>query len=240
MVNRTVVLTLVIATGVLSPSPAAGQAPEVSLAAGRVTVTAHETPLAAILDAWERRGGPRFVGAGRLPDRPVSVQFVDVPEREALRVLLRSAAGYVALPGTATRAGASAYDRVLIMTETASAAARRLPAAGSESAASTGGRQRLADPAAGASSPADLDALDVSEDFDDEDFDDLDELELVETLRRRYQAVAPAAEGDAAPSFRRQPDGSPLGTTPRPGMIIATEEPRSGPNPVRRRDRERR
>ncbi|MXY17542.1 MAG: hypothetical protein F4Y57_11245 [Acidobacteria bacterium] len=240
MVNRTVVLTLVIATGVLAAVPAAGQAPDVSFAAGRVTIAAHETPLAAILGAWDRHGGSQFVGAGRLPDQPVSVQLVDVPEREALRVLLRSAAGYVALPKAASQPGVSAYDRVVIMAAPAAAAARRPPAAGPESAAGAGGRLRPADPSGGASAAMDLDELDESEDPGEEDFDDLDELELVESLRRRYQAATAVEREDAVgPSFRTQPDGSPLGTAPRPGMVIAAEEPRAGPNPVRRRNRAR-
>lgn len=240
MVTRTVVLTLVIATGVLAASPAAGQAPDVSFTAGRVTITAHEAPVAAILGAWEQHGGSIIVGAGGLPDQPVSVQLVDVPERDALRVLLRAAAGYVALPRAASQPGASAYDRVLIMAAPAAAAARRLPAAGPESAAGAGGRLPPAGPAGGALAAADRGELDESEAPGEEDFDDLDELELVESLRRRYQAATAAEREDAAgPSFRTQPDGSPLGTAPRPGMVIAAEEPRSGPNPVRRRNRAR-
>ncbi len=238
MPNLTAVLTVLIAAAVLAASPAAGQAPDVSFAAGRVTITAHETPLAAILGAWERHGGSQFVGAGRLPDRPVSVQLVDVPEREALRVLLRSADGYVAIPKGETQPGVSAYDRVLIMAKTASAAARRLPAADPGSGGGVDGQPRLTDAPAGASTAVDLGEVDTSDDLDEEDFDDLDELELVESLRRRYQA-ATADEDTAAPSFRRQPDGSPLGTAPRPGMVIAAEEPRNGPNPVRRRNRAR-
>ena len=240
MVNRAVVLTLAIAAGALAASPAAGQAPDVSFAARRVTVIAHETTLAAILDAWERHGGSQFVGAGSLPDHPVSVQLVDVPEREALRVLLRSADGYVAIPGADSRPGGSAYDRVVIMATTASPAARRPLAAGPESAAGAGGRLPPTDPAGGASAAAGLGELDESEDPREEDFDDLDELELVESLRRRYQAATTVEREDAVgPSFRRQPDGSPLGTTPRPGMVIAAEEPRNGPNPERRRNRAR-
>ena len=238
MANFTSVLTALIIAAVLAAVPAAGQTADVSFAAGRVTVAAHETPLAAILGAWERHGGSRFVGAGRLSDRPVSVQLVDVPEREALRVLLRSAAGYVAIPNAVPQPGASAYDRVLIMTETASAAARRPQAAGPGSGGGADGQPRLTDAPAGASAAVNLGEVDTSDDLDEEDFDDLDELELVESLRRRYQA-ATADEETAAPSFRTQPDGSPLGTAPRPGMVIAAEEPRNGPNPVRRRNRSR-
>ena len=232
-------LTLLIAAAVLAASPAAGQTADVSFAAGRVTITAHETPLAVILGAWERHGGSQFVGAGRLPVQPVSVQLVDVPEREALRVLLRSAAGYVALPKAATPAGASAYDRVLIMAERAPAAARRLRAGVPGSVADADGRPGLMDAPAGASAAADPGGPDEFADLDDEDFDDLDELELVESLRRRYQAATAEGEEAAAPSFRRQPDGSPLGTAPRPGMVIEAEEPRNGPNPVRPRNRAR-
>ena len=151
-------------------------------------------------------------------------------------MLLRSAAGYVAIPKAASQPGVSAYDRVVIM----AAAARRPAAAGPESAAGAGGRLRPADPSGGASAAMDLGELDESEDPGEEDFDDLDELELVESLRRRYQAATAVEREDAVgPSFRTQPDGSPLGTAPRPGMVIATEEPRAGPNPVRRRNRAR-
>lgn len=236
MTSRTAVRTLSIAVAVLAASPAAGQTADVSFAAGRVTITAHDTPLAAILGAWERHGGSQFVGAGRLPEQPVSVQLVDVPEREALRVLLRSAAGYVALPKAAARAGASAYDRVLIMAERAPAAARRLRAGAPESAADADGRAGLMDAPAGAAAATDRGGPDGSADLDAEDFDDLDELELVESLRRRYQAATAEDEEASAPSFRRQPDGSPLATAPRPGMVIAAEEPRNGPNPVRPRN----
>ena len=228
--------TLLAGGAVLAASPAAGQAPEVSFAAGRVTITAHETPPAAILGAWERHGGPRFVDAGRLPDQPVSVHLVDVPEGEALRVLLRAAAGYVVIPRAVTQPGASAYDRVFIMEGSASPqAGRDLPASAPTSVAAHGadGQPRPAEPPP---APAETRAgTPAGTEFDE--WDGPDELELVETLRRRYQAVDPAAADPAAPSFRSQPDGSPLGTAPRPGMVIQAEEPRNVPNPVRRRDR---
>ena len=235
MANLTAVLSVLIVATALATPPAAGQTADVSFAAGRVTIAAHDAPLSAILGAWERHGGSRFVGAGGLPDQPVSVQLVDVPEREALRVLLRSVAGYVAIPKADSRPGASAYDRVVIM----AAAARRLPAAVPESAAGAGARPQLTDPPGGAFAATDLGELDESEDLVDEDFEELDELELVESLRHRYQAATADGADTAAPSFRRQPDGSPLGTAPRPGMVIQAEEPRNGPNPVRRRNRAR-
>lgn len=240
MGNLRVVLTVLIAAAGLAASPAAGQTADVSFAAGRVTIAARDAPLAAILGAWERYGGSQFVGADRLLDQPVSVQLVDVPEREALRVLLRSAAGYVAIPRATSQPGVSAYDRVVIMAAPAAAAGRRLATAGSESAAGAGARPQPTDPAGGALAAAALGELDESEDPGEGDFDDLDELELVESLRRRYQAATAVEREDAVgPSFRTQPDGSPLGTAPRPGMVIATEEPRAGPNPVRRRNRAR-
>ena len=214
MSNLSAVLALVIAA-VLAASPAAGQQADVSFAAGRVTITAREAPLAAIFGAWQRHGGSRFVGASRLPGEPVTVQLVDVPEREALRVLLRAAAGYVAIPKAETQSGASAYDRVLIMAGPASAGAQRVTGAGPESAAGADQRPGLGGPPEGALAAADAAAPGESADFLDDEFDDLDELELVESLRRRYQAATTTEGGDDAPAFRRQPDGSPLGTAPR-------------------------
>lgn len=227
--------TLYVAAALLAAAPAAGQAPEVSFAAGRVTITAQAAPLAAVLDAWERRGDARFVDAARLPEQSVTVQLVDVSELDALRVLLRSAGGYVAIPKAVPAPGTSAYDRVLIMAGRGSGAARSLPADRADSAAagSAGGRPQRAEPAqAETSAAAELHELD-----DMDEVDDTDELDLVETLRRRYQSAVPEAAGDAS-SFRRQPDGAPPGTAPRPGVIVAAEEePPDRPNPVRRRER---
>lgn len=56
---------------------------------GRVTIAAKDAPLSRVLAEWQRLGGTRFVNAERLPGTPVTLTLKDVPERQALAVLLR-------------------------------------------------------------------------------------------------------------------------------------------------------
>ncbi len=208
---------------------------ELSFHANRITVVAADVPLDTILGEWARLGDTRFVAANGLPTWPVSVHLVDVPEREALRVLLRATGGYIAESRSARQPGLSAFERVLIM---------------------TGGGRRAARP------HADLDRVRVlrpqppraralpgapaagAEADDDEDTqeDDLDDLELLESLRRRYESAAQPAD-DPRPTFFPLPapgaataPGPP--TAPRPGVILQPDAP--VPQPRAPSDRPRR
>ena len=96
---------------------------------GRVTLSAIEAPLADVLAEWSRVGGTRFVGAETLSRETVTLRLVEADEADALRLLLRSAGGYVAAPRRAGMAGAARYDRVTIL------AARRTPAPAPNNAA---------------------------------------------------------------------------------------------------------
>ena len=234
MMKRAAAQGLLMAAAVLAAaSPAAGQAPEVSFDAGRVTITARDATLAAILDAWEQQGGSRFVDAGRLANRPFSIQLIAVPEREALRVLLRSAGGYVAVPRSNRHPGASAFDRIFIMA--GSGRPHAAPVPGPAGAAASGLQPPGRLPAAGGAPVAEIRAADL--DGSDE-LDEMDELDLVESLRRRVQSAAPADREAEPAGFRSRPDGGALRSAPRPGMVIEADEPRNRPNPVRRRTRE--
>lgn len=62
---------------------------------GRVTLNAQNAPIRTILLEWARLGGTRIVNGERIGGAPVTIELTDVPERSALDVLLRSAAGYV-------------------------------------------------------------------------------------------------------------------------------------------------
>jgi hypothetical protein len=85
-----------------------------SIANGRVTIVAQDVSLRQILDEWGRVGQTKVVGAERLTGPSVTLELNDVPEGRALETLLRSASGYIAKPRSGT-AGASSYDRILIM-----------------------------------------------------------------------------------------------------------------------------
>ena len=112
---------LTLGTALDGPLLGAGEI-RMAIDGGRVTLSATETPLADVLAEWSRVGGTRFVGAETLGREPVTLRLVEADEADAIRLLLRSAAGYVAAPRRAGVAGAARYDRVTIL------AARRTPA----------------------------------------------------------------------------------------------------------------
>ena len=81
-----------------SAMPVWAQAVQLQFHDGRVSMSAQNVPLRTILNEWARVGGTRIVNADRVPAGPVSIEFKDVPERQALDTLLRAASGYMAGP----------------------------------------------------------------------------------------------------------------------------------------------
>ncbi|MCC7178631.1 MAG: hypothetical protein IT177_09600 [Acidobacteria bacterium] len=91
---------------------------------GRVTVDAAGVPVRTILSEWARLGGTRVVGGEKVAGAPVTIRLENVPEAQALEIILRNVAGYMAAPRRADSTGASAYDRILVLpTSSAPAAA---------------------------------------------------------------------------------------------------------------------
>jgi len=82
---------------------------------GRVTLIARDVSILQILTEWAKIGGTRIVNGERISPTPVTLQIDGLPEREALDVILRSAAGYVAAPRRLGDPGASIYDRILVL-----------------------------------------------------------------------------------------------------------------------------
>lgn len=107
--------------------PVSAQSVSLSLRDGRVTLITHNATPAAILAEWARLGQVKVVDAERVPGTPLTLRLENVPEREALDIVLRGAAGYIAAPRTQVVASnVSRFDRVLVMATSpgASAAAR--------------------------------------------------------------------------------------------------------------------
>jgi hypothetical protein len=91
---------------------------------GRVTVDAAGVPVRTILSEWARLGGTNVVGGDRVTGAPLTIRLENVPEAQALEIILRNVAGYMAAPRRAASSGASAYDRILVLpTSSAPAAA---------------------------------------------------------------------------------------------------------------------
>jgi hypothetical protein len=106
------------ATGVLvlaCAAPAAAQSVKLEFHDGRVTLIAQNVPVRTILDEWTRLGGTKIVNGDRVPGGPVTLELNDVPERQAIDVLLRSASGYLIGPQPVATTGRSTFESVLIL-----------------------------------------------------------------------------------------------------------------------------
>jgi len=82
---------------------------------GRVTLNAAGATVHEILVEWARIGQTKIVNAERIAGGPMTLQLTNVPEEQALDVILRSVSGYVAAPRAIVNASASRFDRILIM-----------------------------------------------------------------------------------------------------------------------------
>ena len=109
---RSVVGILLIAGSV---SLAAAGDLKLTLDNGRATLIAKDVPLRQILDEWARIGKTTIVNGDKLMGPPLTLQLVDRPEREVLDVLLRSASGYIVAQRNISLAGASQFDKVMIL-----------------------------------------------------------------------------------------------------------------------------
>jgi hypothetical protein len=111
---------------------------QLSIRDGRVTLVAVDATVQQILSERARVGQTKIVNVERIPGGPLTLQFTDVPEQEALDILLRSVTGYMAAPRPVPVSTLSRYDRILVLATAAiprvptvapapSAAAQRLP-----------------------------------------------------------------------------------------------------------------
>jgi len=82
---------------------------------GRVTLSAKDATVRQILTEWARIGQTKVVNVERIPGGPVTLQLTNVPEEEALGILLRSVSGYMAAPRPTAVGNLSRYDRILVM-----------------------------------------------------------------------------------------------------------------------------
>ena len=103
--------------------PASAQQVKLQISDGRVTLDAVNATARQILAEWARIGGTNIVGADKVTGGGLTLKFVGMPERQALDIILRNVAGFIAAPRQAqAAAGASTYDRILIMATSANAA----------------------------------------------------------------------------------------------------------------------
>jgi hypothetical protein len=104
---------------------ASAQSLSIAFNDGKVRLKAENVPVSRILAEWTRIGGTRIVHGERVPGA-LTLEIMDVPERQALDIVLRGAAGYMVLARDMTPAGASSFDKILVLPTTT-----RAPAAAS-------------------------------------------------------------------------------------------------------------
>jgi hypothetical protein len=98
---------------------ASAQTVTLTLKDGRATLTTQNASVRQILAEWERLGQVRIVGADRLAaSQPLTISLSDVPERQALDIILRGVPGYMVIDRAASAAGASRYDRLVLLART--------------------------------------------------------------------------------------------------------------------------
>jgi hypothetical protein len=114
---------LAAAALVAAALPVSAQSVSLTLREGRVTLVTQNATPAAILAEWSRLGQVKVVDAERVPGTPLTLRLENVPEREALDIVLRSAAGYIAAPRSQPVTGSlSRFDKVLVMATSPGAA----------------------------------------------------------------------------------------------------------------------
>lgn len=87
-----------------------------SLQDGRVSIVAHDATVRQILTEWARVGQIKIVNLERIPGGPQTIELTNVPESEALELLLRSVSGFIAAPRAVPAGGsASQFDRIMVM-----------------------------------------------------------------------------------------------------------------------------
>lgn len=108
-------MTVLLAASSAWPLAASAGELKLTIGNGRATLIAQEVPLRQILTEWERVGHTTIVNGDKMTGPAVTVQLVDLPEREVLEVILRSASGYVVANRAVEIPGASMFDRVMVL-----------------------------------------------------------------------------------------------------------------------------
>jgi hypothetical protein len=112
--RKLIVLAVAAATLAIGVAPAAADV-RVTMRDGRVTVVAKDATLRQILAEWARVGQARIVNGEQVAGGPMTIELTDVPERQALDILMRSVGGYLAAPRTVAVPNASFFDRIVVL-----------------------------------------------------------------------------------------------------------------------------
>ena len=103
----------VLAAVLVFPATASAQL-TLTMEGGLVTLVAKDVPLSMVMAEWAKVGRTNILNGDKILT-PVTLQLERVPERKALDILLRGAAGYMLAERATPLAGASTFDRIMIL-----------------------------------------------------------------------------------------------------------------------------
>lgn len=104
--------------GVLTWLPAASTASadvQLRIQNGRVSLVAKDATPRQILTEWARIGQTNVVNVERVPGGPLTIELANVPEQQALDVVLRAVSGYLLAPRAVPASNLSRFDAVIVM-----------------------------------------------------------------------------------------------------------------------------
>jgi len=82
---------------------------------GHVSLVAKDATLRQILTEWEKVGHTKIVNVERIAGGPMTLELQNMPEDQALDLLLRPISGYLAAPRAQAIANTSRFDRIVVM-----------------------------------------------------------------------------------------------------------------------------
>jgi hypothetical protein len=94
---------------------------QLTLQNGRVTIVAKDASVRQILTEWARVGHTKIVNVERIPGGPMTLELRNMPETQALDILMRTLSGYITAPRAVEAANLSQFDRIIVMPTIASA-----------------------------------------------------------------------------------------------------------------------
>lgn len=200
---------------------------QVTLENGRVSIIARDATVRQILSEWARVGHITMVGIDQIAGGPVTLELRNVTEADALEVLLRSIAGFIAAPRADRAANLSGFDRLVVM-----------PAIAPPRAAAVAVPPAAASPGFSAQPPFMQQPQPANEDVDDERaqpnvpmanprgpvFNPYPQPQLVypPALRQGVPMQRPAVAQPGVPTSYPSTPSSPFGGVPVPGMVVPT------------------
>ena len=106
------VLTLALSA---AASATASAQVQLTIHGGRASLVAKDATLRQILAEWAKVGQTKIINGDRVPGAPLTLQFSNLPEQQALEMLLRGLSGFVAQTRDSFDPTMSRFDRIVVM-----------------------------------------------------------------------------------------------------------------------------